>query len=85
MSQAFASQLGLKIRKTNIGIQKIDNTTLKTYEIAVSTFFMLDKDSKKRFFEKNFLLADVNPDVVLKILFLTINNADISFQAWNLQ
>ncbi len=30
MSQAFAQQLGLKIRKTNVGVQKIDGTTLET-------------------------------------------------------
>ncbi len=29
MSQAFALQLGFKIRKTNVRAQKIDGTTLK--------------------------------------------------------
>ncbi len=38
MSQAFAQQLGLKIRKTNVGAQKIDGTTLETYGMVVSTF-----------------------------------------------
>ncbi len=28
MSQAFAQQLGVKVRKTNVGAQKIDGTTL---------------------------------------------------------
>ena len=30
MSQAFTYQLGLKIRKTNVKVQKIDGTTLET-------------------------------------------------------
>ena len=47
--------------------------------MVVSTFFILDKAYKKRFFKENFLLADVKPNVVLEILFLTMNNADIDF------
>ena len=46
---------------------------------------MLDKNKRKRFFEKNFLLADINPNVVLGILFLTMNNADVDFHARDLQ
>ena len=81
MSQVFAHKLGLKIWKTNIGVQKIDGTTLKTYRMIVSTFSVSDKDDGERFFEKNFLLADVKPDIVLQMLFLTISNANIDFQA----
>ncbi len=85
MSQAFAQQLGLKICKTNVGAQKSDDTTLETYGIVVSTFSMSDKDGRERFFEENFLLADVKPDIVLGMPFLTMNNADVDFKAWNLQ
>ena len=46
---------------------------------------MLDKDIKEGFFKESFLLANVKPDRVLRMLFLTMNNADIEFQAWNLQ
>ena len=85
MNQAFAYQLGLKIWKTNVGIQKIDGTILKTYGIVASTFFVLDKDSSERFSEKNFLLADVKLDIILGMPFLTINNANVDFQARDLQ
>ncbi len=85
MSQAFAQQLGLKIRKTNIRAQKIDGTTLETYGMVVSTFSMSDKDRRERFFEESFLLADVRPDIVLGMPFLTMRNADVNFQAWDLQ
>ena len=67
MNQIFASQLGLKIRKINIGAQKIDGITLEIYKIVVSTFFILNKDGKKRFFEESFLLTDINPDVIFEI------------------
>ena len=47
--------------------------------MILSTFFILDKDDKKRFFKESFLLADVKPNIVVGIPFLTINNADIDF------
>ena len=79
INQAFAQQLNLKIYKTNVRAQKINGTTLKTYEMVVSTFSVLDKDGRERFFEESFLLADVNLDVVLRMPFLTMSNADIDF------
>ncbi len=54
MSQAFAHQLGIKTRKTNVKARKIDGTTLKTYRMVVSTFSMSDKDGRKRFFKESF-------------------------------
>ena len=85
ISKAFAYQLGLTIWKTNIRAQKIDGTTLETYGIVVSIFSILDKDGRKRFFEESLLLADVKPDIVFGMPFLTMSNTDIDFQARNLQ
>ncbi len=45
---------------------------------------MSDKNSRERFFEKNFLLSDIKPDIVLGMSFLTMSNADVDFQAWDL-
>ncbi len=45
---------------------------------------MSDKDGRERFFEESFLLADVKLDIVLRMSFLTMNNADVEFQAWDL-
>ena len=81
----FASQLGLRIRKTNVAVQKIDGTTLEIYGMVVSTFSLLDKDGQERFFEESFFLADVKPDTVLKMLFLTLSNTNVDFQAQNLE
>ncbi len=49
--------------------QKIDDTILKTYRIVVFLFFISNKDNRVKFFEENFLLANVKPDVVSKCLF----------------
>ncbi len=84
MSQTFALQLGLKIRKTNVGAQKINSTTQKTYGMIVSTLSILDQDDRKRIFKKSILLANVIPDLVFGMLFLIISNVDIDFQAQNL-
>ncbi len=48
-----------------MGDPKIDGTTLETYGMVASTFSMLDKDSRERFFKESFLLADDKPDIVL--------------------
>ncbi len=85
MNQAFAQKLGLKIRKTNVGAQKIDGTILETYGMVVSNFSVSDKNGRERFFEESFLLADVRLDIVLGMLFLTMSNADVDFQARDLQ
>ncbi len=53
--------------------------------MVVSIFSVLDKDDRERFFEENFLLADGKPDIVLEIPFLTMSNADVDFQARDLQ
>ncbi len=63
----------------------IDGTTLETYGMIVSTFSMSDKDGREKFLEKSFLLADVKSDIVLGMPFLTMSNADVNFQAWDLQ
>ncbi len=39
----------------------------------------------EKFFKKSFLLANVKPNVVLKIFFLTMSNVEVDFQAWDLQ
>ncbi len=70
---------------TNVKAQKIDGSTLETYGMVVSTFSVSDKDSKERLFKKSFLLADVKPEIVLGMPFLTMSNTDVDFQAQDLQ
>ncbi len=53
--------------------------------MVVSIFSVLDKDGRERFFEESFLLANVSPHIVLGMPFLTMSNADVDFQARDLQ
>ncbi len=53
--------------------------------MIVFIFSISDKNGKERFFEENFLLADIKPDVIFGMFFITMNNADIDFQARDLQ
>ncbi len=53
--------------------------------IETSIFSISYKDGREIFFKKSFLLADVKPDIVFVMLFLTMRNAKVDFQAWDLQ
>ncbi len=79
MTLAYVAKLGLTTQKTDVGDQKIDGSTLVTYEIVIVRFSDQDKLGKVRFFEDTFLLADTNMEVVLKMLFLIFSNVDIWF------
>ena len=76
---SFAKQLGLAIRPTDVGAQKIDGIMLNTHGIVVAAFSVVDKANQVRFFEKTFLVANVSPELVLGMLFLTSSGADIDF------
>ena len=60
-------------------MQKINGTTLDIYEMVDAAFSVVDKGNWVKFFEETFLVANVSPEVVLKIFFLTLSNADIDF------
>lgn len=81
----MAQKLGLKLRETNLEAQKINGTILETYKIVASIFFLPDKAGRVRFLDKTFLLANIGQDVVFKMPFLSISNADINFHAWDVE
>ena len=85
MHPSFAKQLGLSIRPTDVRAQKIDGTTLDTYEMVVVAFSVMDKANQVRFFEETFLVANVSPEVVFEMLFLTLSGANIDFSGWELR
>lgn len=79
MALAFISKLGLPIPKTNVVVQKIDGLPLQTYEMAIIKFLVHNKLDRIWFFEENFLLTNISIEVVLEILFLSFNNANMQF------
>lgn len=46
----YAKKLGFKIRKNNVGAQKIDGSILKTYGMVIAGFQVEDKLGRARFF-----------------------------------
>ena len=81
----FTKLLGLPIRPIDIGVQKIDNTTLNTYKMIVEAFLVVGNVNQIKFFEEIFLMANVSPEVVLEMLFLTLSNVDIDFSGRELR
>ena len=81
----FAQELGLPIRTTDIGAQKIDGTMLDTFGMMVVAFLVTDKANRVKFFKKTFLVANVSPEVVLGMPFLTLSGADVDFSGRELR
>ena len=81
---SFTKQLGLLIRQTDVGAQKIYSTTLDIYGMVIAAFAVMEKVNQVRFFEKTFMVANVSPEVVLEMLFLTLSNEDVDFSVWEL-
>ena len=79
MTPAFASKLGLNVCSTDVGAQKIDSSTLQTFEMVLASFQVEDKLGWARFFQELFLLADSTLEVVLGMPFLTLSNANVLF------
>ena len=77
MNLDYAQKLGLKIQKTNIKAQKIEDSILKTFKIVIADFQVKDKIDRSRFFQKTFLMANIKFEVILKIFFLKLSNVDI--------
>ena len=79
MSPAYIERLSLKTRKTNVGAQNIDGSALEIFGMVIADFQVEDKDSRPRFFQKIFLVADTKFEVVLGMLFLKISSANVVF------
>ena len=79
INPAYAKKLGLWIRKTELGAQKIDGSSLDTFGMVITSFQVQDILEKFRFFQETFLVADTRMNIVLGIPFLTLSNIDIRF------
>lgn len=79
MSLSYIWKLSLKIWKTNIEAQKINNSVLESFGIIITNFQVEDKVGKFWYFQKFFFLFDTKFKVILKIFFLKLSNIDILF------
>ena len=50
INPAYASRPGLRVHRTDIGAQKIDGSTLKTFGMVLASFQVEDKLRRIRFF-----------------------------------
>ena len=50
MTSAYTAKLGLKFCSTNANAQKIDGSSLRTFEIVIANFKVEDKLDRARFF-----------------------------------
>ena len=76
---AFAKELGLPIRPTDVRVLKIDTTMLESYGMVVAAFSVEDKANRVRFFKETFLIANVSLEVILGMPFLTLSGTDVDF------
>ena len=47
--------------------------------MVVAAFLMVDKVNRVKFFEETFLIANVSPEVVFEMPFLTLSGTDVDF------
>ena len=57
MTSELVSKLGLKVCPTNVGVQKIDGSTLEMLGMVLASFQVEDMLGKTWFFTKNVLIG----------------------------
>ena len=58
---------------------------LDNHEIVVAPFSVVDKANRVRFFEKTCLMANISPEVVFGMSFLTLSSVNIDFSGQKLR
>lgn len=79
LNSALAWSLNIIPRIANIGAQKIDGSSFRTYKMVYISFSLQDGCKTVRFFKKFFFLTDTNVKIVVRIHFLSSNNTNVKF------
>ena len=79
MHPNYAKKLGLPIRKTGVGAQKIDVSSLETFSMVIATLQVQDKLGRSCFFQETLLLDGTSMEVVLGTFFLIFSNVEVEF------
>lgn len=82
MTPVYAKKLGFRTWKTDVGVQKIYNSSLTNYGMVIAGFQVKNKERKACFFQEICLLANTSDDIILGMSFLIFSNADIIFTDW---
>ena len=80
----LVKELGFSINPIDVEAWRIDGTTPDTYKMLVIAFSVMEKANRVWFFKETFLLANVSPEIVLEMLFLTLSVANVDFSDWEL-
>ena len=80
MTLIYIKKLGLQTQKTNFATSKIDELQIDTFDNIIARLQVLSKLAKAHLLQKNFLLANINIEMVLGLFFLIVNNAYINLQ-----
>lgn len=59
--------------------QKVDGISLKMFEMIIALFKFKNKKTKLCFFEKTFFIANLSINLILKMLFLRLNDVQVYF------
>ena len=57
----------------------MDGIMLDTFRIVVIAFSVTDKADQVRFFEETFIMANISPEAVFRMLFLTLSGTNVDF------
>ena len=79
MTPAYTAMLGLKVCFTAIKSEKIDSSSLKTFDMVIAIFQVKNKLGRDQFFQEIFWLANINMKMVLEMSFFIFSNANIQF------
>lgn len=79
MSSIFAKKLDIWVWKTEVGAQKINDSSLIMLKMVIKSFSIDDKANRPLFFEETFFIANISMDNTLRILFLIFSNIEINF------
>ena len=53
--------------------------------MVVAAFSVVDKANRIRFFEEIFLVANISLEIVLRMLFFILSDANVDFLGWELR
>ena len=79
MYSDFVKKLSLWAYNTKVGVQKINDLKLDTFDMVIVFFFVEDKEGRFRFLKETFFLAYINIDITFRMLFFTLSNDEIDF------
>lgn len=70
----------LFIKKTEVGVQKINGIILEIYRIVLAAFSINNQANRVKFFEKTFLMANISLEVVFRIFFFILIGVNVNIK-----